>query len=171
MSYICEDDTQDWPVVLKHDALPDQNVTNASITSSGDLIVRISPACLDTVFDCATFVDQLFATGQQPVKMSGSPNVSHRPCQVENCVRSNHDQGQDKRSLFKVMNCSGLGVACYPNSEQSKTSVRMDLAPTGEMVALKFRPCQEMVHLPDLAQTVCSACSMVVNASYQAAEP
>lgn len=151
------DETQDWPITFKHDALPALNVRNASISSSGDLVLRLSPACLDTIVDCTTFVDQLLANEKHKGDghSTAATYANQRSTTVRRDPRLTADRGRGQCSLFKVVNYSGLGAVCYPNTEEKNTPARMELAPTGQVVSLKFRPCQEMVHLPDSARTVC----------------
>lgn len=148
---------QDWPIAFKYDVLPSLNVTNASISSSGDLVLRLSPACLDTIIDCTTFVDQLLASGtHEGDGHSTAAKYGHQNLNtVSKYLHLNADKGRGQCSLFKVVNYSGLGVVCYPSTGGKNTPARMELAPTGRVVSLKFRPYKEMVHLPDSARMVC----------------
>lgn len=156
MTKVC--DFQDWPILIKHDAVPPQNISYASISSTEDLILRVSPACLDSIMDCTAFLEVFLGDNHR-----AGDETTDMADKLQRSARSNRPRGsmhrsrKVKSSLFKVMNCSGLGVACYPESAQRNSVARMELAPTGQAIPLRFHPQQEMVYLPDLARTVCIA--------------
>eukprot|EP00892_Ulva_mutabilis_P007518 jgi/Ulvmu1/5138/UM021_0155.1 len=142
----------DWPIAVKHDALPVEGVTSSSISSAEDLTLRVSPACLDSIMDCAAYFD-LFMDDEHSEGGATAKPTCEQHTTDSNSLTHDH-RCQITSSLFKLVNRSGLGVACYPQATQSSSISRMNLASSGKAAPLKFSPWQEMVYLPDLARTV-----------------
>lgn len=155
---------QEWPISVTYEHLPIQNVKVLNVTSEETMMLRLSAACFDSIKDALLFADSLQA--QDPVlpaedatscdtvtnRSSTQQGMSCKPHHSSyGCVSSRQDC--ELGQMFKIVNSTGLGLACYKTWADS--AERMDLSSTAQTTDLKFQPRVGMVYLPDLARKVC----------------
>ena len=160
------DHLQEWPISVTFEHLPIQNVKVVNITSEEVMMLRLSAACVDSLKDAVQFADNLRepslaapsaeAACDNAAKAGGQNAASRvppsKPRSKNGCVSGR--LGCEPGQMFKILNSTGLGLACYTN--WTDAAERVDLPSAAQTTDLKFQPQAGMVYLPDLARKVCS---------------
>jgi hypothetical protein len=154
---------QEWPISVTCEHLPIQNVKVINITSEEIMMLRLSAACVDSIKDALQFTNNLRApspsappeTETQNRAAQGSTAGSVRGTGSKASPSNHGASGQhdpEPGQMFKILNSTGLGLACYTSWTDS--AERVDLSSTAQTTDLKFQPQSGMVFLPDLARKV-----------------
>jgi hypothetical protein len=152
-------DMQEWPISFKFDQLPIENVKVISATSEEIMMMRLSPACMDSFKDAVKFADCVslcspMPTEEQHIRYAkpSKPHGTHSSHKYSFSGKHADAADWEAGQMFKLLNSTGLGLACY--TCWTDPSQRVDVAATAHRVDLQFQPKATLVHLPDLARKV-----------------
>lgn len=154
---------QDWPVLIKVDKLPSEQVDLLSVSSPETLQLSLSPACFESVRDVLELARDLCRTQSSNASAGPStvlsPDISESTnhqagCAWEQC-RTDQPHSEETFNLFEIANRTGLGMACYPAlSEQLIQRKGRELGPSNVPRPVTFRPDTELVYVPDFGRKV-----------------